>query len=402
MKKLFSLGELYVSDFLALGQQPKFDPIELKLMMDEDGLVHLDKMAPNESMWGGERYWYSSGVNISMRNALKDVVDSVLPLVKNGSSFLDVASNDGTLLSFVPKDWRRVGIDPCNGDILKAAQQHGIIVNDYFSAEALYRARLFPPKFDIVSSVAMFYDVQEPDKFIQDVYEVLEDEGIWVLQLSYTPLMIRQLAFDNICHEHFAYYSFGSMWKLLMRNGFRIVDCQLNDINGGSFRLFARKDKADPKNFGTQAYRDVCEFRMATIETYEAEMEMGSARIWYEFNKDIEMLKAKVVGFILSKKDEGKRIMGYGASTKGNTLLQYFGLDNTLIDAIAERQECKWGLRTVGTNIPIISEEEMRKAQPDYLLVLPWHFISEMAEREKEWHGKGGRWIVPMPKFEII
>jgi NDP-4-keto-2,6-dideoxyhexose 3-C-methyltransferase len=181
-----------------------------------------------------------------------------------------------------------------------------------------------------------------------------------------------------------------------------IVDCTLNEVNGGSMRVFVRKQSANPKNFGTQAYRDVCAYRVSSILAEEIFNGLDEEETWIKFYDDIKLLKAQVVEFITHAKSRGKTIMGYGASTKGNTLLQYFELDSTMIDAIAERQECKWGLRTVGTNIPIISEEAMRKAQPDYLLCLPWHFISEMFEREKDWHDKGGKWIVPMPKFEIL
>lgn len=403
MQKLFSLGELYVSDFLAPGQEPG-QKHELEMVMDESiGAARLKTTIPVNKMFG--KYWYRSGTNQSMTQALGDIVHSILPLVHNHKKddiWCDIAANDGTLLSKVPKSFKRIGIDPCEDDIYESACKHGIIVKDYFSAEALYKARLFPPHAKVITCAAMFYDLEDPDEFLKDVYEVLDDEGLFVLQLSYTPLMLRQLAFDNILSEHVYYHTFGSMWKLLIRNGLRIVDCQLNDINGGSFRLFVRKDNANPKNFGTQAFRDVCEYRLGMMELYEADMEIDSLHVWTEFNKDILKLKAQVVEFITHAKGRGKTIMGYGASTKGNTLLQFFGLDHTLIDAIAERQECKWGLRTVGSNIPIISEEEMRRAQPDYLLVLPWHFISEMFEREKAWHDKGGKWIVPMPKFEIL
>jgi hypothetical protein len=214
--------------------------------------------------------------------------------------------------------------------------------------------------------------------------------------------MIRQLAFDNILSEHVYYHTLSSIKTLVERNGMKIVDCTLNDVNGGSMRVFVRKKIADPKNFGTQAFRDVCRFRVSSLLAKEMLMAVDLPEAWWEFHEDIQKLKAEVVEFITHAKGRGKTIMGYGASTKGNTLLQYFGLDNTMIDAIAERQECKWGLRTVGTNIPIISEDEMRKAQPDFLLILPWHFVSEFQQREAAYLKAGGKFIVPCPKFEII
>jgi hypothetical protein len=254
----------------------------------------------------------------------------------------------------------------------------------------------------VITTIAMFYDLEDPDAFIKDVYEVMEDEGLWVLQLSYTPLMIKQLAFDNILSEHVYYHTLNSMKTLMERNGFKIVDCTLNDVNGGSMRVFVRKQIADPGNFGTQPHRDVCQYRISSLLANEILYAVDLPEIWQEFYQDILKLKAQVVDFITYAKKRSKTIMAYGASTKGNTLLQFFGLDNTMIDAIAERQECKWGLRTIGTNIPIISEEEMRKANPDYLLILPWHFIQEFKSREDQYLKGGGKFIVPLPKFQII
>lgn len=214
--------------------------------------------------------------------------------------------------------------------------------------------------------------------------------------------MIKQMAFDNICHEHIYYYSLFNMRNLLERRGFKIVDCQLNDINGGSFRIYVMKEQGDVNKFSTQPNRDVCEFRVNSILEYERTLELDSSETWTKFYSDINDLKERTVNFIKEEKAKGKTIWGYGASTKGNTMLQYFGLDDTLIDGIAERNVYKWGLKTVGTNIPIYSEDDMRRANPDYLLVLPWHFINEFKERESEFLKRGGKFIVPCPKFEII
>jgi hypothetical protein len=162
------------------------------------------------------------------------------------------------------------------------------------------------------------------------------------------------------------------------------------------------KKTGDKTKFGTQPYRDVCKFRVESLLEYEKSLKLDSPITWFNFFKSINELKEKTVSFIKEEKNKGKKIWAYGASTKGNTLLQYFGLDNTLIDGIAERSPYKFGLKTVGTNIPIFSEEEMRKENPDYLLVLPWHFINEFVERESEFLNSGGKFIVPCPKFEII
>jgi len=215
-KELFSLGAIYPSDFLKPGEEPRCEPIELKLMMEDNGLVHLEKTAPKEAMWG--KYWYRSGINKTMTAELKNIVDSVLPLMKfeKNQIWLDIACNDGTLLSFVPNTFIRVGIDPAKDSFKQEAEKHAdIIIQDYFSAE-IFNKTFVGQKVKVVTSIAMFYDLENPEQFIRDVDEILEDDGLWVMQLSYSPLMIHQTAFDNICHEHFAYYSFcGSMSTLL-------------------------------------------------------------------------------------------------------------------------------------------------------------------------------------------
>jgi 2-polyprenyl-3-methyl-5-hydroxy-6-metoxy-1,4-benzoquinol methylase len=389
MKELFSLGEIYISDFLAEGEEGVKH--ELKMVMDESiGAARLETTAPLSRMFG--KYWYRSGTNQSMKVALKDVVDSILPIIHHsfGDSWLDIACNDGTLLSLVPATFMKVGVDPCEGNIYNEARKHGEIIQSYFSK------RLFGvdgAKFKVITTIAMFYDLEDPETFCKDVYEVMADDGLWVIQQSYTPLMIQQLAFDNILSEHVYYHTLASMKILLERTGFEIVDCTLNDVNGGSFRLFVKK-KGQP--FATPAYRDVCKFRIES--TLKAERDIT----WDGFYDKVLDLKRTVLHFIQQAKFHGKTVMGYGASTKGNTLLQFFGLDDKLITAIAERQPQKYGLKTVGTNIPIISEEEMRAAQPDYLLVLPWQFEMEFIEREKEYLKNGGKMIFPLPQFHIV
>ena len=251
----------------------------------------------------------------------------------------------------------------------------------------------------VVTCIAMFYDLEEPIPFLEDVHEVLEDDGLFVLQMSYTPLMLKQLAFDNICHEHVHYYTLETIEYVLRAAGFRIVDVQLNDVNGGSFRVYAMKQTADISVFGTQPFRDVCEYRTNALRAYETWSEVNEPEVWDDFYERLLTLRDEVREFIRTVRADGKTVWGYGASTKGNTLLQFFGIE---LDGIAERSPYKFGLRTVGTNIPIVSEEEMREAAPDYLLVLPWHFISEFVKRESEFLAGGGKFIVPCPEFKVI
>lgn len=407
-KELLNLGKLYPSDFLKDGEQPRCEPVELKVVLDQNtGIIHLENMAPTDAMYG--KYWYHSATTATMRNELEGIVDSILSLMKfkNNDLFIDIACNDGTLLSFVPSLFFRLGIDPADDTFKRKSEKHADqIIQDYFSEKAYNLAGFERIKAKVITSIAMFYDVIDPELFMQDIYKILDDDGIWVMQLSYTPLMLRQTAFDNLCHEHWAYYDLITLRRLLKDNGFQIMDCQLNNINGGSFRLYIMKDSADISKFGTEAYRDVCAVRIESLELFEENQEYcyptSIPVIWDSFKIRIDLLKKQTIDFLLAAKLDGKTIYAYGASTKGNTLMQYFGLNNNTITAIAERNPDKWGLRTVGTNIPICSEEDMRLAKPDYLLILPWHFISEFREREREYLKAGGKFIVPCPSFEII
>jgi hypothetical protein len=371
--------------------------------MTDNGSVRLEKSAPLDTMFG--KYWYFSGINQTMRDALKDIVDSVLKVkkIKNNDIWVDVASNDGTLLSFVPQNMIRIGIDPAGDEFKILAQNHAnLIVQDYFSSSSFKSTKYGEKKIKILTSIAMFYDLENPEDFIKDVYEILDNNGVWVMQLSHSLMMIKQLAFDNILHEHIYYHSLFNIKHMLEKNGFQISDVQLNDINGGSFRLYITKKISDISTFATQPYRDICQVRIESLLDYELKSGIDKSNLWKEFYNKILSLKEQTVSFIKEEKAKGKTIWGYGASTKGNTLLQFFGLDNTLIDGIAERSPYKFGLKTVGTNIPIYSEAEMRAAKPDYLLILPWHFINEFVQRESDFLESGGKMIVPCPKFEII
>lgn len=402
---LVNLGKHYVSDFIKTEEDyQNREKYSLDLIPDEEiGAAKLTEMAPPHTMWG--KYWYRSGINATMKKELGDIVKEVTSRVKTkeGDLWLDIACNDGTLLSQIPAEYIKVGIDPCDDSYFNESSKHAKVVQDYFSYDAYQKSGYGDKKAKVITTVAMFYDLLDPHPFLSDITKVLDDNGVWIVQMSYTPLMLQQLAFDNICHEHVYYYSLNSIKNLFAQHDLKIIDCSLNDVNGGSFRVYVQKNTAEISSFGTSPLRDVCNFRVQSILDYETNhFDISKPKVWEEFMSNIESLKKQTVDFIKQEKAKGKVICGYGASTKGNTLLQWFGLDNTTIDAIAERSPYKFGLKTIGTNIPILSEEEVRAMKPDYMLVLPWHFISEFVEREDDFLTNGGKFIVPCPKFEII
>jgi hypothetical protein len=223
-----------------------------------------------------------------------------------------------------------------------------------------------------------------------------------MIQMSYLPLMLKTNEIGNICHEHLEYYSLQSLEYLLRLYDMEIVDMELNDVNGGSFRVYIRNIHANIDAFGDTTYRRLASDRVQAFRQAEIDMGLDNPQLYIEFADRVQRIKRDIVSFIEREVNQGKKVYVYGASTKGNTLLQYFGLDKTFITAAAERNPEKWGRVTVGTHIPIISEEVARSANPDYFLVLPWHFIEEFMNREKEYLRAGGRFIVPMPHFTLI
>ena len=254
----------------------------------------------------------------------------------------------------------------------------------------------------IVTSIAMFYDLDDPNAFVRDIKRVLAQGGLWIVQMSYLPLMLKTNELGNICHEHLEYYSLHSFEYLLARHGFRIVDVEINNVNGGSLRAYIRNEDAKDDRFGDVTYRELAAERVQMLRDSEKSLGLDMIAPYREFSIWVQRIKQDVVGFIKNVVDEKKTVYVYGASTKGNTLLQYFGLDHTLVAGAAERNPDKWGKLTVGTHIPIVSEADARAAKPDYFLVLPWHFLEEFQAREKSYLLSGGRFIVPMPYFTLI
>ncbi len=401
---ILSLGDHYVSDFLKPGQaEGAKAPLELVLCR-RCHLLQLKHTVSPEHMY--RNYWYKSGTNQTMRQALADIAHTAEQLVglKAGDAVLDIGCNDGTLLgSYQTGGLRRIGFDPAQNLAALARQVCDDFVNDFFTASA-FRAGggLHGARPRVVTSIAMFYDLEDPLQFVRDVIEVMDPDGLWIVQQAYLPLMLKTNEVGNICHEHLEYYSLHSFEYLMALCGLEVVDVSLNDINGGSFRTYVRRRGADPAGFGDATYRALAAERVAALRADEVRLGLDDLAPYTDFAFWVERIKTDVVTFIRGEVAGGKRVYVYGASTKGNTLLQYFGLDRTLITAAAERNPDKWGLETVGTRIPIVSEADARAAKPDYFLVLPWHFIEEFQQREKAYLLSGGRFIMPMPRFALI
>ncbi len=363
-------------------------------MKDEKacGLLQMEYTVPPEVLYTS--YWYRSGTNRTMRDHLKEIVDEAVALLGTPRlSALDIGCNDGTLLRFYPEQTAKYGIDP--SDVVHAIGPGINVVQDLFPSEELL-ARLPKGGFDVVTAIAMFYDLEDPVAFVRGVKQVLAPGGLWVLEMSYMPLMLQMNSYDTICHEHLEYYSLSTVEYVLRQAGLKIVDATLNDINGGSIRCLA----AHTSNFRLR--RDEFDRHVKDLRRQEFDFELDTDKPYRNFQDRINVHREDLTRLLKQLKRDGKRIHVYGASTKGNTILQWCGIDRRIVDVAAERNPEKYGAATLGTEIPIVSEEESRALKPDFYLVLPWHFRKEILERERETLANGTGLIFPLPTVELV
>lgn len=356
------------------------------------GLLQMEHTVPPEILYSA--YWYRSGTNQTMHNHLRGIAEEAATLVgKANAQVLDIGCNDGTLLGYYPSAFVKYGIDPSD-----VAQEIGggiTVIQDIFPAPELTKV-LKGEKLDIITSIAMFYDLEDPVKFCQEIYQVLHEGGLWIFEMSYMPSMLRMNSYDTICHEHLEYYSLAVLESILKRADLKIVDAKLNDINGGSIRCYAT-------HIGNFAFKNVEALqRLNQLRQEEFDLELDTDKPYKNFQDHINVHKEDLMALLKCLKKESKTIHIYGASTKGNTILQWCGIDNRIIDVAAERNPDKYGAYTLGTDIPIVSEAESRAMKPDYYLVLPWHFKQEFLEREHQTLEQGIGMIFPLPTIEVI
>ncbi len=367
-------------------------PLDL-VWCPDSGLLQMKHSYDLDEMYG-DNYGYRSGLNQSMVRHLTNKIHALERLVQPTEQDLviDIGSNDATSLRAYKTKCRRVGIDP-TGKKFKAYYTDGITLLPDFFSEKVFTATFPKDKAKIVTSIAMFYDLEDPNKFVRDIEAVLADDGVWHFEQSYMPSMLRTTSYDTICHEHLEFYSFHVVNALLESNGMRVVDVQMNAVNGGSFAITACKKNATYKS------------NMPVINwTLKQEDDMGlhTPKPYREFETRVFEHRKSLRNLVHSLVADGKKIIGYGASTKGNVLLQFCGFTKNEIPFIAEVNEDKFGCYTPGTNIPIISDREVRAMNPDYFLVMPWHFKNDILARETEYMAKGGKFIFPLPEIEII
>ena len=395
LSELFSIGNQFVNNFVPEEEVYTGVKAPLDLVFCENcTLVQLRHTAPQELLYKGY-YWYKSGVTDTMKAALRDITKQAEEKfeLKAGDVVADIGSNDGTMLrTYSVPGLVTVGVEPANnlkeeGEKGISHHIHGFWEYDSYMQKVGRRAK-------VVTAIGMFYDMEDPNQFISDAGKVLTDDGVFIAQLMCLKNMLDTNDVGNICHEHLEFYSFSSLEYLFNKNGLEIFDVEINNVNGGSYRIFA-KLKGSTRVQSTEEMRRVEAVR-------ENEKDLQHKETYQQFFNRLEENKQKCVDFVRDRVAEGKKVWVYGASTKGNVILQYYGLDKNLIQFASERSPWKWGKHTIGTGIKCVSEEEARNSQPDYFLVLPYTFFNEMYEREAEWRSKGGKFIVPLPEFRVV
>ena len=391
---LFTLGNLAFT-----GKFPnRFKDIPrdiLKLVMcDKCKLVQLDRNFNKRYLYGKD-YGYRTGINQTMTNHVKSVALNVSKKIKlkTGDAVLDIASNDGTLLnSYSNEGIIKVGIDPVINKYKKYYKKINYYFPNFFSANIIPKI-LKRKKFKIITTLSMFYDLQKPNDFLRDIKKILHKDGIFILEHADLYSIYKHNLFDTICHEHLEYYSSTVIFNMLAKHKLRIFDHKFNKINGGSSQYYICHNNS---KFKTNLKR------INIIRNLEKESKLSSVTTFKKFYKKINEIKTNLNLKIDSIIKKNQIIHGYGASTKGNVLLQYLNINNQKVKYIAERNPKKYNKYTPGTKIKIISEKNSRLKKPDYYLVLPWHFKNEILKREKKIRAKGCKFIFPLPKLTVV
>lgn len=363
---------------------PLYAPLKLVQCQGDCGLVQLGHHMPLDKMYN-KGYGYLSGLNQSMKKHLEDIAVEAESLVslQKGDAVLDIGSNDATLLkAYTIEGLFRIGVDP-GGEAFQSYYPKGdgwLYIPDFFKGDHI----LFKPK--IITSIAMFYDLEDPNGFVADIKRILHPDGVWIVEQLYLPEMMENTAFDAICHEHLEYYGVRQMLYLLRRHGLRPFKIEFNETNGNSFRLYVCHEKAD---------REVITGSLLILGEAERMDFKG-------FNVRMHRYKEALVGFLVREKAKGRTVHLYGASTKVNVLLQYMGIDYRLVSFAADRNPRKHGCWTPGTHIPIYSEEFSRGCCPDFYLVGPWHFHDVFIKQLQGYLDAGGQLIFPLPEPVVV
>lgn len=371
VEKVLDLGNQPLAGLFPIpGEEVPCSPLELMLCMGECGLVQLGTTYDLNAMYG-DTYGYRSGLNAGMVKHLKQVAARVEANLCPMDVMVDIGSNDGTLLGHISPIFDRIGVDPTTHKFLKFHPHNIKAVNDFFPSPLL-DLHLKGRKAKVITSIAMFYDLEDPVGFVREVANTLSDDGVWLMECAYWPRLMEIGAFDGICHEHLEYYGLQQLAYIARRGGVVLTEYEFTPTNGGSVLCTFRKHGQE-----------------ATLPNESWTRDLSS---YITFKKYIDEQRRLLVNLVLAKREKGLVVAGYGASTKGNVLLHYYRLNHTDLSFIVDVNEDKWGRVTPGTNIPIVKEGEA-----DAYVVLPWHFRDNILARERD-----KVLIFPLPRVEEV
>lgn len=392
--EVLNLGEQELTGVFPKSRTEKLTSGKLDLFFcDKCGLLQLGHSYSLDEMYG-DNYGYRSGLNSSMVEHLSNKINMLESRykLKSGDVVLDIGSNDGTSLnSYKTPGIRRIGMDPTGKKFRKYYNEGIELITDFFSASSF--KKICSEKAKIVTSISMFYDLESPIDFAKQVEAILSDDGIWHLEQSYMPIMLRNNSYDTVCHEHLEYYSLSTIKFIMESSGLKIIDVSTNDINGGSFAItVAKHDSAFVANSTIINW----------FLTQEKNMGLDTMKPYLDFAQRADEHRRQFSSLLNALSEDGKLVCGYGASTKGNVILQYCGITEKQIKVIGEVNSDKFGSYTPATYIPIDDEAKVKAMRPDYLVVLPWHFRNGILAKEKEFLKSGGHFIFPLPYIEIV
>lgn len=393
--EVIQIAPQYLSPtFVKSNENNKLSKIKVPLTLTlcrKCGLLQLKETVEPDLLY--RQYFYRTAVSNTMCRDLKDVVEDVKQhlTLNEGDYVIDIGANDCTMLSYFPESLNRIGVEPAKNIDWSNVDPSIKIVNDYFSKKAVQPA-LKGRQAKAITCCAMFYDLDDPNSFVADIKSILAPDGIWCIQLSYLPLMLKNMNFYDICNEHLEYYSLNTLKNLMEGHNLSIFDASTNNVNGGSTRVFITHTENN--------YKPSDNLKKLYLE--EEKMNLNDPQTYTNFYKKILDLKNKVNHVIRKEINQGKLVLGLGASTKGNILLQLFGISKEMLPYISERNPEKVGLRTLGTDIELISEGRAREMNPSCMLVLPWYFKEEIVKRERDYLEQGGKLLFPMPYPHIV
>ena len=393
LKNAFDIGMQNLTGVFPKSRNEKILKGSLAMVFCQNcSLLQLKNSFDPKKMYGNN-YGYMSSLNSSMVDHLKKKSENLKKIVSLNKNDIvcDIGSNDGTFLSFFSNKITLIGIDPTINKLSKYYRKDITKIPDFFSKKLINK--ITQKKIKLVTTISMFYDLENPLDFAKEIYDILDKEGVWHLEQSYMPSMIKNNSYDTICHEHLEYYSLKSIKYIFDKVGFKIIDLDFNDINGGSFSITVSKKKSshnEVKRLVNWLLKREKVFKYNNLSTFNT------------FYKNILMHKKTFYELLLNLKKNKKKVVGYGASTKGNVLLQFCKINSDLLPYICEVNKFKHGRFTPGSKIKIISENQAKKINPDYFLVLPWHFKNFILKKENFFIKKGGKFIFPLPEVEIL